>query len=72
MRRPLRLHRVDPGAAVDLAAIDSGDVAAAPGGKDETRAATVPLASRLVDVLEGMGLLWPVPAEGLADVVIDR
>jgi PPK2 family polyphosphate:nucleotide phosphotransferase len=50
-----RLHRVDPGAAVDLASLDPADTAAAPGKKAETRAATVPLATRLGELQD---VLW--------------
>jgi PPK2 family polyphosphate:nucleotide phosphotransferase len=50
-----RLHRIDPGAAVDLSSLDPGDASAAPGKKEATRAATVPLAARLGELQD---ILW--------------
>jgi PPK2 family polyphosphate:nucleotide phosphotransferase len=50
-----RLHRIDPGWKVDLAAIDPADTSAAPGDKDATKDATEPLVSRLAELQE---ILW--------------
>jgi PPK2 family polyphosphate:nucleotide phosphotransferase len=50
-----RLHRVDPGVGPRLAKVDTSDTSAAPGGKEETRAATEPLAARLAELQD---VLW--------------
>ncbi len=50
-----RLHRIEPGTTVDLSKLDPADTSAAPGGKEETRAATEPLAARLAELQE---ILW--------------
>jgi PPK2 family polyphosphate:nucleotide phosphotransferase len=50
-----RLHRIKPGSEVDLSVIDPADTSAAPGGKEETRAATEPLATRLGELQD---ILW--------------
>lgn len=50
-----RLHRIDPGHRVDLAAIDTADASAAPGDKETTKASTVPLVERLAELQE---VLW--------------
>lgn len=50
-----RLHRIDPGRPVDLAAIDTADTSAAPGDKEATNAATGPLVKRLAELQE---VLW--------------
>jgi PPK2 family polyphosphate:nucleotide phosphotransferase len=50
-----RLHRIEPGAPVDLSAIDPADTSAGPGDKEETRAAIEPLAARLGELQD---LLW--------------
>jgi PPK2 family polyphosphate:nucleotide phosphotransferase len=50
-----RLHRIAPGRSPHLAKIDTSDTAAAPGGKEETRAATSTLAARLAELQE---VLW--------------
>jgi len=50
-----RLHRIEPGAAVDLRAIDPEDTSAAPGGKKVTNAATEVLATRLSELQD---ILW--------------
>jgi len=50
-----RLHRNAPGCSPRLAELDAADTAASPGGKEETRAATDPLAVRLAELQE---LLW--------------
>lgn len=55
MANATRLHRIDPGHRVDLAAIDAADTSAAPGDKETTRAATVPLIERLAELQD---LLW--------------
>jgi PPK2 family polyphosphate:nucleotide phosphotransferase len=49
------LHRIDPGAPPRLAKVDTTDTAAAPGDKEETRAATLPLAERLAELQD---VLW--------------
>ncbi len=49
------LHRIEPRSRVDLARIDTADTSAAPGDKDITRAATVPLVDRLAELQE---VLW--------------
>lgn len=49
------LHRVEPGTAVQLAALDPADTSAAPGGKDVTRRASEALAERLAELQE---VLW--------------
>ena len=54
-RRAAHLHRVDPGTKVRIADLDPADTSAAPGDKQETRAATEPLAARLAELQE---LLW--------------
>ncbi len=55
MADPTRLHRIEPGDRVDLSAIDPADTSAAPGDKDTTKAATVPLVARLAELQE---VLW--------------
>ncbi len=50
-----KLHRIDPGAAPDLARRDTSDTSAAPGGKSETREATEPLVARLAELQD---VLW--------------
>jgi polyphosphate kinase 2 (PPK2 family) len=50
-----RLHRLAPGAVLDLSKLDPADTSAAPGGKEDTRAATVPLATRLGELQD---VLW--------------
>jgi PPK2 family polyphosphate:nucleotide phosphotransferase len=54
------LHRVKPGSPVDLAALPTADTSAAPGRKDETRAATAVLAARLAELQE---VLWARSSE---------
>jgi PPK2 family polyphosphate:nucleotide phosphotransferase len=49
------LHRIEPGRGVDLTELDPGDTSAAPGGKDDTIAATARLVARLADLQE---MLW--------------
>ncbi|HEX4867719.1 MAG TPA: PPK2 family polyphosphate kinase [Acidimicrobiales bacterium] len=49
------LHRVEPGTAVDVAAIDAADTSAAPGDKDETEEASAQLAERMAELQE---VLW--------------
>lgn len=49
------LHRIEPGASVDLATLDPADTSAAPGGKDKTVAAIEPLVERLAELQE---MLW--------------
>jgi PPK2 family polyphosphate:nucleotide phosphotransferase len=49
------LHRIAPGSRVDLGAIDTRDVSAAPGDKEATRAVTAELAHRLEELQH---LLW--------------
>ena len=50
-----RLHRIQPGASPRLAALDTADTSAAPGGKVETRAALAPLTTRLAELQD---VLW--------------
>ena len=50
-----KLHRIDPGAAPQLADRDTADTSAAPGGKAETREATEPLVARLAELQD---VLW--------------
>jgi len=50
-----RLHRIEPGTAVHLGKLATDDTTAGPGGKEETQAATVPLAARLAELQE---MLW--------------
>jgi PPK2 family polyphosphate:nucleotide phosphotransferase len=52
MATPRDLHRIQPGAKVDLSAMDSADTTAAPGDKKETGAATEPLVVRLAELQE--------------------
>jgi PPK2 family polyphosphate:nucleotide phosphotransferase len=61
-----RLHRIEPGTPVDLAAIDPGDTSAGPGDKEATRAALEPLATRLADLQD---LLWARQEERLLVVL---
>lgn len=49
------LHRIEPGAAVNLEKLSPTDTAAAPGNKVATRAATEPLVARLAELQE---MLW--------------
>lgn len=49
------LHRIAPGATVDLTTLSAADTAAAPGDKAATRAATEPLVARLAELQE---MLW--------------
>lgn len=44
------LHRVEPGARVDLGAIDPADTSAGPGDKDTTQLTIFPLAERLAEL----------------------
>jgi PPK2 family polyphosphate:nucleotide phosphotransferase len=61
-----RLHRVDPGAQVDLGAADPGDVSAAPGDKEATQAASWELALRLAALQD---VLWARQDERLLVVL---
>lgn len=47
-----RLHRLEPGLPVDLAALDPGDTGAAPGDKAVTRAALAEVTARLAKLQE--------------------
>jgi PPK2 family polyphosphate:nucleotide phosphotransferase len=60
------LHRIEPGSVVDLRELDPADTGAAPGGKEETRAATEPLAARLAELQE---ILWARNEEKVLVVV---
>ena len=55
MVKPRRLHCIEPGTRVDLASLGTADTSAAPGDKDATKAATVPLVERLAELQE---VLW--------------
>jgi PPK2 family polyphosphate:nucleotide phosphotransferase len=44
------LHRIEPGATVDLSAIDAADVSRAPGDKAETKEASAALTERLAEL----------------------
>ncbi|MEO6318550.1 MAG: PPK2 family polyphosphate kinase [Acidimicrobiales bacterium] len=55
MVEPRRLHRIDPGTSLDLTSVGTADTSAAPGDKDATKAATVPLVNRLAELQE---VLW--------------
>jgi polyphosphate kinase 2 (PPK2 family) len=50
-----RLHQVEPGTTVDVAAIDAADTSAAPGDKEETEEASAELAERMAELQE---VLW--------------
>ena len=50
-----RLHCIVPGASVDLSAVGTSDTSAAPGDKEATKEATVPLVERLAERQE---VLW--------------
>jgi PPK2 family polyphosphate:nucleotide phosphotransferase len=50
-----KLHRIDPGATVDLAALDPADTSAAPGDKATTQLTLFPLAEQLASLQD---LLW--------------
>lgn len=50
-----RLHHIEPGRRLDLAAIDPADTSLAPGDKEGTKAATAPLVARLGELQE---VLW--------------
>ncbi len=60
------LHRIAPGAAPGLAGRDTADTAAAPGGKEATRAATGELAHRLAELQD---VLWARSQERLLVVL---
>ncbi|MGH9273204.1 MAG: PPK2 family polyphosphate kinase, partial [Acidimicrobiales bacterium] len=60
------LHRIEPGSKVDLSGLDTGDVSAAPGDKEETELATEPLVRRLADL---QAMLWAGGAERLLVVL---
>lgn len=49
------LHRIPPGQAIRLGDVATADTSAAPGGKEETRAAFEPLATRLAELQD---VLW--------------
>lgn len=49
------LHRVEPGTAVDVGALDAADISAAPGSKQATEPTTDALARRLAELQE---VLW--------------
>jgi PPK2 family polyphosphate:nucleotide phosphotransferase len=51
----IRLHRIEPGATPRLAELATSDTTAAPGGKEETRDAIDPLATRLAELQD---MLW--------------
>jgi PPK2 family polyphosphate:nucleotide phosphotransferase len=50
-----RLHRIEPGQRVDLAALDPADTSAAPGDKEATQLTLFPLAERLAALQD---MLW--------------
>jgi PPK2 family polyphosphate:nucleotide phosphotransferase len=66
MRTAAHLHRVEPGAPVDLSRLDTGDTSAAPGGKRETVCATARLVERLAELQE---MLWARGTERLLVVL---
>ncbi len=55
MADAIRLHRIKPGARVDLSKIDPGDASAAPGDKQTTLLTGFPLAERLAALQD---VLW--------------
>ena len=61
-----RLHRVAPGAEVDLSSIDPADVSAAPGDKDATKEASQALSERLGELQD---VLWARQQERLLVVL---
>ena len=61
-----RLHRVEPGAKIDLPAIDPADVSAAPGDKETTKEASQALVARLAELQD---ILWARQQERLLVVL---